>query len=78
MRDPSVAQRARGLWCAVLYQAFRDAKSESIYPDKRNARRDARRWLTGASRDLAEFCALAGVSFEMVNSKAKRMFGGSE
>lgn len=67
------------LWCAVIYQAIRDAThngaESAIDP---NRKRDAREWLTTYDRDFELVCQFAGLEPEHVRSAAVKLIGEAD
>ena len=81
------------LWCAVLEQAFKDArrypglqKRKDRLPDSSardsllyelNECRHARAWLIARDQDFIDVCILAGFDPDAVSEEIERQFGGS-
>ena len=61
------------LWRSVLARALEDACGEGLQgtpTEKQRLQDEARRWLTGMSRDFMEICALADMEPEIVRRQA--------
>jgi hypothetical protein len=61
------------LWRAVISQAITDACHPGQSDEAQRDRDEARRWLTGGSRDLALVCHLALLDPDAVMESALRM-----
>lgn len=62
----------QALWRAVILQMITDAISNSLKPDQKRFRRDARHWLTRHSRDFRLVCENAGYQPEWLQAEINR------
>lgn len=60
----------REMWAAVLHRAFCDLKGKGKSKEVKMAKRDARDWFIGNSRDFRYVCVQAGVDPDYVRRKA--------
>lgn len=64
--------RTRGMWRAVIYQAFVDLRCKSISPRKLALKLKARRFLSGRDRSLFTICGYASLDHNSIIAKARK------